>query len=102
MVTHREFSASVFNNRYALEVMVRIAMWPEETMYVRELVRQLPGLTDNDVRPVIRRLETAELLKEVGRGSYGSIHFGKVNRADRFWSAIADIGAQYGVRDSED
>ncbi|MEU0880132.1 hypothetical protein ABZ345_16150 [Lentzea sp. NPDC005914] len=80
----RARSAAIFGNRYVAEVVLAVAeLAPrtEDQVTVRMLARRT-GLTDSLVRPVIKRLVQADVLRPLPQqrprgASYHQIHFGQ-------------------------
>lgn len=80
----REYSRLVFGNRYALEVYTAIAR-TDGDFYVRELARRL-GIADNLVKPVVERLEQADLLKRMPRQRPSDpVYFASSDDDDPLW-----------------
>lgn len=89
----RARSAAVFGNRYFAEVVAAIveaAPTPGSLITVRMLAARA-GLSDNLVRPVVKRLVEASLLDPHLRERPRGASYHEVRRADGLWDALVKV-----------
>lgn len=91
----RARSSAVFGNRYLAEVVTAVvALAPQEGDQVTvRMVATRTGLADSLVRPVVKRLVEADLLRPQGQQRPRSASYHEIHHVGGVWEALVKMCA---------